>query len=71
MEFNRDGLYYTILTPVALRSGLVTFGLVGQPTPPWRPMQQRPMQQRPMQQRPMRHWLRRLLVPGVALWQAP
>jgi hypothetical protein len=22
--FNRDGLYYTILTPVALRSGLVT-----------------------------------------------
>ena len=28
MEFNRDGLYYTILTPVALRSGLVTSGLV-------------------------------------------
>ncbi len=28
MEFNRDGVYYTILTPVALRSGLVTSGLV-------------------------------------------
>ena len=28
MEFNRDGPYYTIFTPVALRSGLVTSGLV-------------------------------------------
>ncbi len=60
MEFNRDGLYYTILTPVALLSGLVTSDLValmGQLMPPWRPMQQRPMP----------HWMRQWLVQGVAL----
>lgn len=60
MEFNRDGLYYTILTPVALLSGLVTSDLValmGQLMPPWRPMQQRLMP----------HWMRQWLVQGVAL----
>lgn len=56
MEFNRDGLYYTISTPVALLSAMVAT-LMGQPAQPWRPMQIPSL----------RRWIRRPLLQGVAL----
>lgn len=57
MEFNRDGQYYTISTPVALLSVMLAT-LMGQPNQLWRPM--------PVPS--LRHWMRRRpLKQGVAL----